>query len=230
MKDIVLLEESLMAINRLSDMEAGVLLKTLIRHTEGIETDSLPEKVELIYPFVRGQVDRMLALREKNRANGALGGRPKKNPEETQTKPNYNPDITQTKPNDNPEETQPKAPKPKRKPIPNGIEKEREKKEKADLPDTGVWANDEVREAFKEYARMRVRIRKPLTPEAVRRKVPKLESLTNDPNRAVDLINQATDNCWLDFYDTTKQKADKPSFPFTQRNTDYDALLDAMGV
>lgn len=232
MKDIVLLSESLTAISLLSDTEAGILLKSLIRHTEGIETESLPAKVALIYPFVRGQVDRMWALKEKNRVNGSLGGRPKKNQNETQTKPNNNPNITQLKPNDNPTETQMKAPKPKPIPKPIDIEKESKKKEKVDLPDSGVWANEDVRNAFKEYAQMRIRIKKSLTPDAVKRKIPKLEALTNDPARAVEIIQQATDNCWLDFYDTAKQgrQTQKNQFNFTERKTDYDALLSAMGV
>lgn len=228
MNDIVLLEDSLSAISLLSDSEAGVLLKTLIRHMKGIETENLPEKVALVYPFVRGQVERMWALKEKNRANGSLGGRPRKNPNETQNEPNNNPLETQTKASVSESETQPKAPKPK--PIPNGIEKESKKKEKVDLPDTGIWGDEEVRKAFAEYAKMRIRIKKSLTPEAVKRKIPKLEAMTNDPAKAVTIIHEATDNCWLDFYDTGKQTGKKQIFNFTERKTDYDSFLNDMGV
>lgn len=243
MNDIVLDEDSISAFSRLSDKEAGILIKTLIRHTKGIETENLPDNVALVYPFVVNQVERSFALREKNRANGALGGRPRKNPNETQTKPKDNPTITQTKPKGNPNETQNK---PQNDHNTNSInnyssssdsvikekEKESEKKDKKkiDLPDTGIWSDADVRTAFAEYAKMRIRIKKSLTPEAVKRKIPKLEAMTSDPAKAVEIIHDATDNCWLDFYDTGKQTGKKQIFNFTERKTDYDSFLNDMGV
>ena len=97
MTDIILLAESLGTILKLDDADAGALIKALIRHTDGEEPATLPEKAELVYPFIRGQADRMIALRDRNRANGKSGGRPKKNPEETQEKPKENPDKTEGK-------------------------------------------------------------------------------------------------------------------------------------
>lgn len=229
MNDIVLLEDSLSSISLLTDNEAGVLIKALIRHMKGIETENLPERVALIYPFVRGQVERMWALKEKNRANGSLGGRPKKNPNETQIKPNNNPTETQTKYSVLESETQTKAPIPKPIPIPNDIEKESKKKEKVDLPDTGIWADSQVREAFADYAKMRIRIKKSMTQEAVKRKIPQLERLASTASDAVDIIHRATDNCWLDFY-ADRQTA-KPKEPgYIKRGTDYDSFLNQIGV
>ena len=247
MNDIILSEDSINALSRLSDKEAGVLLKTLIRHMKGIETENLPDNVALVYPFVVNQVERSLSLREKNRANGSLGGRPRKNPNETQTKPKNNPTKTQTKPVgfeiENPNKTQNK---PSNGHDTNSVnnyssfsdlvlkekEKESEKKDKKkiDLPDTGIWSDADVRTAFTEYAKMRIRIKKSLTPEAVKRKIPKLEAMTSDPAKAVEIIHEATDNCWLDFYDTTNKSGKKQTFNFTERKTDYDSFLNAMGV
>lgn len=93
MNDIILLSESLESIVRLSDEDAGSLLKALATGN----TDQLSGIASIVYPLIKGQVDRMVAMREKNRQNGRLGGRPKKNPEETQTKPKQNPTETYSK-------------------------------------------------------------------------------------------------------------------------------------
>jgi hypothetical protein len=47
--------------------------------------------------FLDNQLDEVSKLSNKNSANGSKGGRPKKNPNETQTKPNLNPTESQTK-------------------------------------------------------------------------------------------------------------------------------------
>lgn len=214
MTDIILLEDSLCAVRLLSDSEAGALLKALIDHTEGIEPNELPEKAALIYPLVRGQADRMLSMRDRNRANGAHGGRPKKTDGLLNEKPTGLSDGLQNQ----------KPPVPVPVPIPK--EKEIQKKEKVSLPDTGIWADEKVRAAFADYAKMRIRIRKAMTPDAVKRKIPKLESMTSDVAEAVEIIQRATDNCWLDFYADRERKQQKPQFNFDQRNTDYDALLN----
>lgn len=108
MSDMVLLEESLKAISKLPDEEAGALIKALISGDD----ENLPFMADLVYPMIKGQVDRMTEFREKQRANGAKGGRPK-NPTETQTKPNDNPNETQAEPKEKPPV-----------PIPEPIEKE----------------------------------------------------------------------------------------------------------
>lgn len=108
MSNIVLLEESLTAIMKLPDEDAGALVKALISG----KSDGLPLMADLVYPIIKGQIDRMNEFRDKQRANGMKGGRPK-----TQKEPKENPDETQTKPRQNPDETQVKAPIPKPKPI-----------------------------------------------------------------------------------------------------------------
>lgn len=217
MTDIILLEDSLCAVRMLSDSEAGALLKALIDHTEGIEPQGLPERAALVYPLVRGQADRMLSMRDRNRANGAHGGRPKKTDGFSNEKPTGLTDGLQ------------KSKPPVPVPIPVNKEKEIIKKEKVDLPDTGIWGDTQVREAFADYAKMRIRIKKSMTQEAVKRKIPQLERLASTPADAVEIIHRATDNCWLDFY-ADRQTA-KPKEPgYIKRGTDYDSFLNQIGV
>lgn len=133
MNDMILLEESLRAISKLPDEDAGALIKALISG----DSENLPLMADLVFPMIKGQVDRMTEYREKQRANGSKGGRPKK-PEETQAKPNDNPNETQTEPREKP---------PVPVPIPEHIEKE---------PPTGVRKRftpptvEEVREYVRE--------------------------------------------------------------------------------
>ena len=217
MTDIILLEDSLCAVRMLSDSEAGALLKALIDHTEGIEPQGLPERAALVYPLARGQADRMLSMRDRNRINGAHGGRPKKTDGLLIEKPTGLTDGLQ------------KSKPPVPVPIPVNKEKEIIKKEKVDLPDTGIWADTQVREAFADYAKMRIRIKKSMTQEAVKRKIPQLERLASTPADAVEIIHRATDNCWLDFY-ADRQTA-KPKEPgYIKRGTDYDSFLNQIGV
>ena len=218
MSNIILLEESLPSIRLLSDAEAGALLKALILHLGGEEPTDLPEKAVLLYPFVMGQMDRMNAISARRSAAGRIGG--------SKTQANFKQTSSKSEANVKQNESKREAPIPI--PIPTK-EKESKKKEKVDLPDSGIWADQNVRDAFTEYAKMRIRIKKSLTPEAVKRKIPKLEAMTSDPAKAVEIIHEATDNCWLDFYETRKPP-EKKTFNFTERKTDYDSLLNAMGV
>ena len=76
---------------------------------------------------------------------------------------------------------------------------------------------------------MRIRIKKSMTQEAVKRKIPQLERLASTPADAVEIIHRATDNCWLDFY-ADRQTA-KPKEPgYIKRGTDYDSFLNQIGV
>ena len=99
MNGIVLLEESTEVIEKLPDKDAGALIKAIIKG----DGTGLPKMASIVFPIIMGQVERMRAISEKNRENGKKGGRPKKNPEETQTKPTENPNETQTKANPKPQ-------------------------------------------------------------------------------------------------------------------------------
>lgn len=225
--------DNLPTICLLPDADAGALIKALIAHcTEGTKAADLPEKAALVYPYIEFATEMLTKKREKLKANAeqkrsksvAFAEHLASKSANCYANAQKSAQIEDTISDSN--NTSKSSPS-----LLSKREKEREKKEKEkiDLPTSGVWADERVRSAFKEYAKMRVRIRKSMTAEAVKRKIPKLEEMTNDPAKAVEIINRATDNCWLDFYADKEQKAQppaKPQFNFDQRNTDYDALLN----
>lgn len=256
MSNIILLEESLPPIRMLSDAEAGALLKALILHLNGYEPDDLPGKAALLYPFVKGQMDRMNELSERRAAAGRLGGsKTQANAKQNSSKLEANLKQTSSKSEANVKQIESKSEALLKQNQANVTalnntycnnlqsysyssdsvskekEKEREKKDKkkVDLPDTGIWADTQVREAFADYAKMRIRIKKSMTQEAVKRKIPQLERLASTPADAVDIIHRATDNCWLDFYaDRQTAKTKEPGY--IKRGTDYDSFLNQIGV
>lgn len=68
--DIFLMEESCEAIRKLPDADAGALIKALINGSG----EGLPPMADLVFPMIKGQVDRMNDLREKRSAAGRIGG------------------------------------------------------------------------------------------------------------------------------------------------------------
>lgn len=239
-------------IDSMSDEDAGALMKALFAHDDGEEVDLSGKSVvvRVVYPFVSETTDKL----KESRLKKSAAGRAKRNTIGTSDEQERNTDGTQEEQKRNKTGTEAEQKRNTRgtekntlinysplSPIETIEEREvkereinlsKEKQEKVSLPDTGIWADEEVRKAFAEYAKMRIRLRKAMTPEAVKRKIPQLERLTDDPQEAVELIHRATDNCWLDFYpdrDKRKKPPDKPVFNFDQRGTDYDALLRNMG-
>ena len=75
MIDIVLLSDSLEAIKEMADKDAGALIKAIIQHTEGKEPERLPKNAAMIYPLIRGQVDRMADIHQKRSDAGRIGGK-----------------------------------------------------------------------------------------------------------------------------------------------------------
>ncbi len=68
-------------IDRLSDVEAGQLLKAILNYENGVNPSDLPGAVGMCFSFIRAQLDRSEEkYREKcfiNSSNGKKGGRPK---------------------------------------------------------------------------------------------------------------------------------------------------------
>ena len=81
-------------VDLLSDAEAGRLLKAILHYANGQEVN-LTGQERLVYAMLKSQIDRDAAsyqqFCDKQRENGAKGGRPKK-PTETQQNPN-NPTV-----------------------------------------------------------------------------------------------------------------------------------------
>lgn len=74
-----------------------------------------------------------------------------------------------------------------------------------------------VRSAFDDFAKMRkTKLKKPMTDNAVKRMLNKLNSLSTDESIQIAILNQSEDNCWLDIYPlkTDKPKQQKSSNPF----------------
>lgn len=74
MKSIVLLEESMGAIRKLPDAEAGALIKALIDE----DPEGLPPMADILFPIIKGQIDRMTDIHEKRAAAGKAGGSKRK--------------------------------------------------------------------------------------------------------------------------------------------------------
>ena len=81
-------------ISNLTDKEAGQLLKAFYTYTNTGEMPQLSRSLNLVFLSFKQQLDRDLEAYEKkcqtNRENGSRGGRPRKNPEETDKKSEEN--------------------------------------------------------------------------------------------------------------------------------------------
>lgn len=85
MKDsFVMRTENKVSIDRMSDEDAGRLLKAILAHVAGEDVDDQEEPlaVQLLLPLITGQIDRAdekyQETVEKRRAAGALGGKAKR--------------------------------------------------------------------------------------------------------------------------------------------------------
>lgn len=83
MNGIILLDESADAIVRMDDEQAGKIVKALLLREPPKDLD---DAAALVYPFIKGQVERLEDLHEKKSRAGALGGRPKANGKQSESK------------------------------------------------------------------------------------------------------------------------------------------------
>jgi len=93
-KSFILMRDLLTTVELMTDDEAGKLLKSIINHVDGVDV-KLSRDLTFAFTPIKNQLDRDMkkydVFVEKQRKNGALGGRPKKNPnnpslsKETQT-------------------------------------------------------------------------------------------------------------------------------------------------
>lgn len=65
--------------------------------------------------------------------------------------------------------------------------------------------------ALDEFKKMRKTIKKPLTVEAEKRLINRLKSLSTSEEEQIQMLNNATDHCWLSVYALKKQEEAKPS-------------------
>jgi hypothetical protein len=72
---------------------------------------------------------------------------------------------------------------------------------KAKKSGAGYFDDNTLNDAFIEFVKMRKSIKKPLTENAIKRAMTKLDKLAGPDNElAVKIINQSVDHCWQDFY------------------------------
>lgn len=87
MNGIILLNESADAIARMSDEQAGKIVKALLKREA---PQGLDAAASLVFPFIKGQVERLEEMHEKKSRAGALGGRPKANGKQNESKTEAN--------------------------------------------------------------------------------------------------------------------------------------------
>lgn len=162
-----------------------------------------------------------LDFQKKQQSNGSKGGRPK-----TKTKPNQNPNETQTKPKPNPSETQAE---PNAKPNKNLETRNKNQEEINTHPPTPLKGggaagegekpsrsretaatiraaiderveSPELREALRDFAEMRERMKKPLTLKALSLTLRDLTMLASTDADRVAIVEQSIQRGWLGMF------------------------------
>ena len=89
-------------------------------------------------------------------------------------------------------------------------------------------SNEKLIEAINDFMEMRKKIKKPMTDKAISLMLKKLDTLTNDETKKIEILEQSIANSWQGVFPLKK---DKPSTPnaksfnnFTGRNYDTDEL------
>jgi len=129
------------------------------------------------------------ALRERNRANGKRGGRPKT----VQNQQPENPLGSQSQPSGNPKH---KPETINHKPIPPYNPP---KGESVSLPD---WL---PMDAWEGWLEMRAKRKKPLTARATTRAINKLEAMRQAGTNIAEVLDRSTMNGWTDLYEIKEQ-------------------------
>ena len=85
--------------------------------------------------------------------------------------------------------------------------------------------NKELLKAFRNFEKMRKKLRKPLSDEAKKRLVKKLKSLSENPDIQIKILNQSEDNCWLSVF-ALKQDAKPLKREYSSAELDFIKKLD----
>ena len=93
------------------------------------------------------------------------------------------------------------------------------KKDKKDKNDIYTCVPEELKPAFMEFAKMREKIKKPLTSEdSVKRQLSKLYKLGKTTEEQIAILHQSVDNCWQGLF-PVKSEPEKKSY---KTDEDYD--------
>ena len=93
------------------------------------------------------------------------------------------------------------------------------KKDKKDKNNIYICVPEELKPAFMEFAKMREKIKKPLTSEdSVKRQLSKLYKLGKTTEEQIAILHQSVDNCWQGLF-PVKSEPEKKSY---KTDEDYD--------
>ena len=208
MCSIVILEENIESLRKLSPEDLGALMKAIMDDAAGEEPDKSKFSfvVDLLYPIIQGSVDRMRKTSAVKSEAGKTGGRPKKQTEKQDEKQTEKPEPNRTEPNRTiPNHTVPNHTKIEEvAPLPPEI----------DSPQTAAeWEN---------FVKLRKEKKKPLTDRA-RSMIMKdlVKFARGDPDRAVKILQQSIRKGWTDIYDLKEPEA---NFGRIVNDVDWEAI------
>ena len=191
-----------------TDAERGRLMTAMIDYASTGEVPVFEGNERFIWPTVQAQIDRDIASFEKrcetNRANGAKGGRPRKQSdfEETQKTERFS--------------EKPKKPKEKEK------EKEKDKeKEKEPYSD-----DPELNQAILSFMAYRKSVKKPMTDHAVKLMISKLNGMTTSVPEQIEILNQSIVNGWQGIFPLKDNQPIKQTYHKQIRVESQDDLDD----
>ena len=95
------------------------------------------------------------------------------------------------------------------------------RKERKEINNNNIYicVPEELKPAFMEFAKMRNKIKKPLTSEdSVKRQLSKLYKLGKTTEEQIAILNQSVDNCWQGLF-PVKIEPEKKSY---KTDEDYD--------
>lgn len=93
---------------------------------------------------------------------------------------------------------------------------------KKDKKDIYICVPEELKPAFMEFAKMRERIKKPLTSEdSVKRQLSKLYKLGKTTDEQIEILHQSVDNCWQGLFPLKSNPEPQPKSYKTDEDYDY---------
>lgn len=217
MKDtFIMRKENRVSIDRMTDEDAGILLKAIMAHADGekVECESLPNSVQILLPLIANQIDRADAAYqetvERRKEAGRKGGLAKQsNAKQSQAKLN------------NSKHSVP-VPVPDSVPVsPIGDKRKSSSgsKEKFIPP----FNSEAFQEAWDDFKRHRRRLKKPMTEYTEELTMKKLMKLSDgNEAKSIRILRQSIAEGWIGIFELKKEAKEEPK---KERRVDYDAVL-----
>ena len=71
------------------------------------------------------------------------------------------------------------------------------------------FSNDDLEDAFREFIKMRNKIKKPMTDRAIDLMIRKLGRMASDPKQQIKILEQSITHCWQDIYELKEEEKPK---------------------